>query len=329
MPLRLRRATVTAIAERVSGLVRMEVDGEPCIAYPNLTGPVVLGDEVVVNTQALELGLGSGGFHVLHTNLTRGLGLTTAPDAHVMTLPYTPMQAARRFAEEADVDVERLDGMPVVCCTLHSQVAPVAAALAGRRVIYAQVAGGALPVSLSDTLRELRRRGLVAETIAIAPCIDGDLQCSSVPAALLVARSRGAEAVIAAVGPGMLGTGSAFGHGATTLAEVANSTDALGGRAVLAVRVSHGDDRKRHRGVSHHTRAVLALSSPIAAWPREAPDPPGWLEPRAEIAADGWREACAGLSLDHMGRGVDEDPRFFEAAFAAGRLAAETRADSV
>jgi hypothetical protein len=34
-----------------------------------------------------------------------------------------------------------------------------------------------------------------------------------------------------------------------------------------------------------------------------------------------WREACAGLSLRHMGRGPDEDPWFFAAAFAAGRLA--------
>ena len=34
--------------------------------------------------------------------------------------------------------------------------------------------------------------------------------------------------------------------------------------------------------------------------------------------ADGWREACAGLTLSHMGRGPDEDPAFFEAAYAAG-----------
>jgi hypothetical protein len=34
-----------------------------------------------------------------------------------------------------------------------------------------------------------------------------------------------------------------------------------------------------------------------------------------------WREACAGLPLEHMGRGPDDEPRFFAAAFAAGRLA--------
>ena len=43
MPLTLRRGTVTAIGERLEGLVRLEVDGEPFIAYPRVTGPVALG----------------------------------------------------------------------------------------------------------------------------------------------------------------------------------------------------------------------------------------------------------------------------------------------
>ncbi len=210
MPVSLRRGRVTAVRERLPGLVRLEVDGDPCIAYPRLTGPVAVGDDVLVNAQARELGLGSGGFDVLHANLTRGLGLPAEPGAHVMTLPYTPLQAATRFAEEDGVEAEQLDGMPVVCCTLHSQVAPVAAALAGLRVAYVQVAGGALPVSLSDAVRELRSRGLVAETVAVAPCFDADLQCASVASALLVARARGAEVAIAAVGPGIFGTGSAL-----------------------------------------------------------------------------------------------------------------------
>jgi hypothetical protein len=35
----------------------------------------------------------------------------------------------------------------------------------------------------------------------------------------------------------------------------------------------------------------------------------------------GWREASEGLPLAHMGRGPDEDPWFFAAAFAAGTCA--------
>src|SRR2546425_7250545 len=98
--LTLRRGRVTAVVERVEGLSRVEVDGVPCVAYPQLTGPVGLGDDVIVNTQARELGLGTGGFDVLYANLTRGLGLVPAAGAHVIKLPYTPLQVAARHAEE-------------------------------------------------------------------------------------------------------------------------------------------------------------------------------------------------------------------------------------
>jgi hypothetical protein len=39
------------------------------------------------------------------------------------------------------------------------------------------------------------------------------------------------------------------------------------------------------------------------------------------VDASGWREACEGLTLHHMGRGPDDDPVFFAAAYAAGRAA--------
>src|SRR5436190_681314 len=67
-------------------------DGERAPAWhdPALIGPCHAGDEVVVNVQARRLELGSGGFDIVHCNLTRGLrGTPTAPDAHVMKLNYT------------------------------------------------------------------------------------------------------------------------------------------------------------------------------------------------------------------------------------------------
>src|SRR5438876_4452749 len=127
--LTLRRGRVTAVVARDEGLARIEVDGAPCVAYPRLTGPVALGDDVIVNIQARELGLGSGGFDVLYANLTRGLDLPPDPGAHVMKLPYTPVQNAAPHAEEGGDLPEALAGMPVVCCTLHSQMAPVCAGI--------------------------------------------------------------------------------------------------------------------------------------------------------------------------------------------------------
>src|ERR671911_1868252 len=111
MPLALRRGTVTAVLERHDGLVRLEVDGVACVAYPGLTGPVAIGDDVLVNVQARELALGSGGFDVLHANLTRGLELRPEADAHVMKLPYTSLQFATLHGEEGIELPELIDGM--------------------------------------------------------------------------------------------------------------------------------------------------------------------------------------------------------------------------
>ena len=310
MPLSLERGIVTAVRERHEGLARLEVDGVPCVAYPALTGPIALGDEVVVNTQARELELGSGGFDVLYVNLTRGLGLAPEPGAHVVKLPYTPMQAALRHAEEDASLAESLDGMPVVCCSLHSQVAPVCAALAGLRVAYVQLAGGALPLALSDTVRLLRERSLLGETVAVGACFGGDVECVTPWSALAWVKARSYDVAVCAIGPGIVGTGSRLGHGGLAAAIAANAAGSLGGRPVIAARVSDADPRERHRGLSHHTQAVLDLCLADVLVAEEAD-------------AEDWRDACAGLPLEHMGRGPDDDPSFFAAAFAAGRLARE------
>ncbi len=322
--LTLRRGQVTAVRSRARGLVRLEVDGRPCIAYPRLTGPVALHDDVVVNTQALDLGLGTGGFDVLHVNLTRGLGLPGEPDAHVIKLPYTSIQMATRHAEEGRVLPADLGGLPVVACTLHSQLAPACAGVGrDRRIVYLQLAGGALPVSLSDSVRALREAGLLECTIAVGPCLDGDLACVSVAGALAVVAAEGFDVAICAIGPGMVGTGSVLGHGGLSAVEALSSAHSLGGRPILAPRLGSGDSRERHRGLSHHTLAVLSLlpAGIAVAWP--AGLTPG--EPVAgllEVAVEGWQDACAGLPLSTMGRGPEEEPWFFAAAYAAGRLAA-------
>jgi hypothetical protein len=195
--LSLRRGSVTAVTERHERLVRLEVDGRPCVAYPGITGPVALGDDVLVNVQAVELGLGSGGFDVLYANLTRGLGLEAEVGAHVMKLPYTPLQHAVRHAEEDGARLESLRGLPVVCCSLHSQVGPASAGLGeGLRVAYVQVPGGSLPVSLSDTVRALRERGLVETSVAVGACVEGDVACVSTAAALVWAAEEGYDAVM-------------------------------------------------------------------------------------------------------------------------------------
>jgi Protein of unknown function (DUF3866) len=321
MPLSLAHGRVTAIVERLEGFVRLEVDGAACIAYPGLTGPVVLDDEVLVNVQARELELGSGGFDVLYANLTRGLGLGPDAGAHVMKLPYTPLQAAERHVEEDGPLAESLNGMPVVCCSLHSQLAPVCAGLEGVKVAYVQVPGGALPVTLSDAARALKSRGLVEVSVAVGACVAGDLQAVTAASALAWAAAAGFEAVVCAVGPGIVGTGSPLGHGGLSAADAAHATAALGGAPVIAARASEGDPRERHRGVSHHTHSVVRRgpTEAVVPWPASAESPEGLsIE---EVDVTGWDDACAGLPLLHMGRGPEDDPVFFAAAYAAGLYA--------
>ena len=323
MALTLRWGTVTAVSQRLDDVIRCDVDGTPCVAYPRQTGAVEVGDTVLVNTQGRDLGLGSGGFDIVYANLTRGLGLPAAPSAHVMALPYTPGQAAVACVEEHDALAESLDGLPVVCCGLHSQLAPVVAGIGpGVRIAYMQLAGGALPVALSDTVRLLKTRRLLETAIGVSPCFDGDVQALTPASALAWAKAKGFDVVVCGIGPGIVGSGSALGHGGLAVSDAANAAAALGGRAIVVVRYSGRDPRERHGGVSHHTRSALRLilGQCEIAWPsglaRDAE-----LGEVIEVEVDGWREICANLSLAHMGRLADDDPWFFAAAFAAGRHA--------
>ena len=323
MALTLRRGTVTAVTQHCAEIVRCEVDGGPCVAYPRQTGGVAVGDTVLVNAQSRELGLGSGGFDIVVANLTRGLGLEPPPSTHVMSLPYTTAQSATACVEESDPLADDLEGLPVVCSGLHSQLAPIFAGVGpGVRVAYAQLAGGALPVALSDTVRLLQMRRLLATAMAVAPCFDGDVQAVSAASSLTWAKAKGFDLVVCGIGPGIVGTGSAFGHGGLAVAEAANAAAALGGRAVVTVRYSSADPRDRHRGVSHHTRSALrlVLGAHEVAWPRGLPAD-GTIGSLVEVPVDDWHEASSSLPLSHMDRGPAEDPWFFAAAFAAGRHA--------
>jgi hypothetical protein len=163
---------------------------------------------------------------------------------------------------------------------------------------------------------------LISTTVSAGACFGGDVECVTAASAFAWAAAGGFEAVVCAIGPGIVGTASRLGHGGLAAADAANTAAALGGAPVLAVRVSSGDDRQRHRGVSHHTRAVaeLCLGEVAMAWPAGL-DAPDWLPGRREVDVAEWREACESLPLEHMGRGPDDDPWFFASAFAAGKVA--------
>ncbi|HEY7938468.1 MAG TPA: DUF3866 family protein [Acidimicrobiales bacterium] len=333
-----RRGHVGRIIQERAGLQRVEVhrdadsegDGEPAYVLTQLTGPVAPGDEVLYNDTAVQLGLGTGGWHVVHANLTRS-EWGEPGGGHVLKLRYTSLQADTGVQEERTPGVPTdLGGMPVVACTLHSQLGVVVAAARAVkpsvRIAYVMTDGGALPLALSDLVAELSARRLLVGTVSAGQAFGGDVEAVGVPSALALARHHlDADVAVVAMGPGVVGTESELGTSALEAGPVLDTAAALGGRPVLCVRASGVDARPRHRGVSHHALTVLDLvRSPV-----DVPVPQALVDlldghaarhhvVGVEAADAATSLEAAGLSVTTMGRGPADDPVFFAAAASAG-----------
>ena len=353
--MRLVWADVLSIETERPGIQRLIVllDGGPegrAICYPPLSGPCEAGDRVLLNTTAVDLALGTGGLHLVVSRAGAGEGveLDDPSGGHVMKLRYTPLQRdvvaieapespAHALLAEA-VDVE---GMPVVCCGLHSHVPIVAAAIRERRpdarIAYVMTDHAALPLALSDTIAACSDAGLVDFTVSCGQAFGGTIEAVNLQSGIVAARHvGGADVAIVAIGPGVVGTGTALGHGGVAQGEAVNACAAVGAIPVASLRVSFADARERHRGVSHHSLIALgriALGRATVA----VPVLPGEQLPRVEddLANAGiWArhgradaecelpDGC-GVEFRTMGRGFSDDPAFFLAAAAAGAVAAD------
>jgi hypothetical protein len=329
--LKLRRGIVS----RADPLhVRVGGDERPAWADQAMVGEIREGDEVIVNTEALDLDLGSGGFDVVHVNLTRGLEAEGTRSATAMKLNYTslqhPVEPVEAWSPGRGEGAAELRTIPVLVLGLHGQLAPAAWAAhrPGRdlRIGYVQTWGGALPGGLSQAVKQLRSAGLLCSHVTSGPTYGGDLEALTTVGALWAAAGPLAwDAAIVGPGPGIGGSGSALGHGGMAALESAHAASSLGLDTLLAARMSERDPRDRHRGLSHHTAAVLhmLLSDVRVAAPAEAPldDLRRACEGRHELwirEAPVEAYAASGLPADHMGRGIDEDELFFAAALAAG-----------
>jgi hypothetical protein len=234
----------------------------PAVADVGLIGPSQVGDELIVNVQALDLGLGSGGFDVVHVNLTRGLSNEGQPGAHVMKLNYTSLQHAVRQLDDEQLRLP-LDG-PVAVLALHGQLAAVAWAFAESNpdatLGYVQTPGGALPGGHSRVVRELRERGLLAGHLTAGATYGGEGESISTAGALHHGmHTLGWDAAVCGPGPGIVGSSSPLGHGGMHALDSAHTALALGAPTLVVARMSSADPRRRHRGISHHTLTVLDL----------------------------------------------------------------------
>lgn len=345
----LRKGTVLQAAGEGEGLLRLEVRVEgktsTALAYPIFSGDIQPGDEVLVNTTAVDLELGTGGVHFVLANLSRPGETDVRKPGHVMKLRYTPLQfkscSLEEHCRDGLTEGRDLGGMVVLALELHSMLLPAVFALKrkcpGARLVYIMSDGGSLPLAFSRQAAYLRRQGYLAATITAGHAFGGDLEAVNMYTALQGARHLlKADACIAAMGPGVLGTGTAFGFSGIEQGENINRVNILGGQAVTCLRLSFTDGRERHRGVSHHSLTSLkraALTPATVAMPAELTGEkrrhvlgqlegaglPGihrlqWHPVEAllrEMAGLDWK-------VTSMGRSLADDPLFFAAAAAAG-----------
>jgi len=343
---------VAAIRNEWPGAVELDVTAGgatmPALAYPALTGRPQVGDRVLLNATALELGLGTGGY-ALVVAVPERLPADPAGPGHLVKARYTPLQVTVLGADEQGSphhetlrDADDLDGMPVVVADLHSAVPAVLAALRadqpGVSAAYLMLDGGALPAWFSRTIAALREAGWLAGTVTAGQAFGGDLETVTVHTGLLAARHvLGAQVTVVAQGPGNLGSGTRWGFSGVACGEAVNAVAALGGRPVASLRISEADPRPRHRGISHHSLTSygrVALARADVAVP-ELPGefgkqvtaqaaPLGERHQLISVPVDGLMEPLAGcpVRLSTMGRGLAEDHAYFLAAAAAGRHAA-------
>jgi hypothetical protein len=337
-----RRGVVTAVRREWPGAAELEVSvaGAPlsALAYPRLTGRPEPGDEVLLNTSALDLGLGTGG-HALVIAVPGRLPPDPAGPGHLVKARYTPLQATVLGADEQGSayherlrDADDLDGIPVVVADLHSAVPAVLAAyyaqrdaLAGAarqpdpgtrepaptsKAVYVMLDGGALPIWFSRTVARLAEIGWLAGTITVGQAFGGDLDAVTLHSGLLAARHvLGAEIVVVAQGPGNLGTGTRWGFSGLACGEAVNAAAVLHGRPVASLRISEADARDRHRGVSHHSltaygRVALARADVVV------PDLPGDFGAQVAAAAEplGSRHNLVTVGVDGLREVLAECP---------------------
>ncbi|WP_353953764.1 DUF3866 family protein [Knoellia sp. S7-12] len=324
------------------------------LAYTAMVGRPEPGDRVILNASALLKGLGTGGLAFIVAIPDRLPD--DAPDSpgHIVKARYTPQQQMFLAVDEQDSihhdvlqEADSIDGMPVVVADLHSAVPAIIAgvrlARPDARVAYVMTDGGALPLAFSRAVAGLKEAGWLASTLTVGQAFGGDHEAVSLHSGLLAARLVvGADVTVVAQGPGNVGTGTRWGYSGVAAAEALHATHALGGTSIAALRVSGGDPRPRHRGISHHSTTaygkallspaivpVLAGGGELAALiRRQAADLAA--HSRAdldvvEIGTEGVLEALrhSPVKLSTMGRGLEEDVAAFVVSAVAGVCATQ------
>ena len=327
--------------------VYVEIGGghEKAIAYTALTGRLDEGDNVLLNTTAVELSLGTGGYHFVIANMDSPQS-QMSPGGHIMKLRYTPMQIKCFAVEEQDSkyhdeikQFSSLEGMPVAVGTLHSQLVPFACTAKyldpQKKITYIMTDGAALPMYLSRNVKSLVEKGLIDHTITCGNAFGGEFESVNFYSAIIFAKQvLKSDIIIICMGPGIVGTGTKYGFTGIEQAYMLDGVERLGGRPVAIPRISFADKRERHFGISHHTVTILKdVAGCRAEIPINIQDTEKLDRIKAQLEESGLMEKHDiffidndltkkaldnyGMRVRSMGRGFEDDEEFFKAASAA------------
>lgn len=335
--------------------IRVEINGEIFRAYnyPKMTGDVKVGDKVLLNTTAVELSLGTGGYHYVISNLDN-MEADLEGQGHIMKLRYTPMQVRVDSVEDHEStyhdvfeEFESLDGIPVVVGTLHSMLTPFAATYKrlnpNKKLVYIMTDGAALPIYFSMNADTLKNKGLIDSTITFGNAFGGDYECINIYTALITAKEIAkADAIFISMGPGIAGTGTKYGFTGIEQGPILDAVSKLGGRPVAIPRISFADMRDRHRGISHHSITILdeivnvEVELPITIYDEEKNEiikkqieennlnkkhRVEYIEnSRTKEDIDSY-----GLKVRSMGRNYEQDSEFFDSASSAAIYITENK----
>ncbi|GAB6098993.1 DUF3866 family protein [Halanaerocella petrolearia] len=237
------------------------------INYDQLTGSVKVGDKVVVNTTAVSLDLGTGGYDFIIW--IKGQQSKLQDKGHIMKLRYTPyqLQTCSLAEQESSThnqvqDFESLKGTPVVVGTLHSMLPAIAVMIKeidpSLEIAYIMTDGAALPLSFSKLVNYLITDELIDTTITIGHSFGGDLEAVNIYSGLIGSyQIAKADVIIVTMGPGIVGTGTKYGFSGTEQADILHAVKALDGEPIAVPRINFSDSRGRHYGLSHHSRTNL------------------------------------------------------------------------
>ncbi|MCR6545811.1 DUF3866 family protein [Dehalobacterium formicoaceticum] len=331
--------------------VALEGRLEKAINYEDLTGKIDLGDRVLLNTTGVKLGLGTGGYHFVETNLSHPL-TSLAGKGHIMKLNYTPQQIKVLSVEEEAAGFQEvfnnfhsLEGLPVMIFSLHSALAPLVLSYKliqpQARLAYIMTDGGALPAAFSHTLARLKEEGWIKTVLTSGHTFGGDYEAVNIYSALIAAKEiAGADAVLMGLGPGHVGTGTKWGFSAIQLGEGVNAVNILGGRPIFCPRISFLDPRLRHQGISHQSLTILSqvtLSPALVVLPHLPEEQEKMIKQQIEAykieekhsviwehGKMGWEHLQeTSYSFQTMGRGLSEDQAYFLGICAGGIYAAK------